>query len=125
MSYTNVSIQLISPASGDLLHKSSIMSGIFEFPFNLFPQRVGTFIALYALEAWEMFPFNLFPQRVGTDAFLDVLEIEDIEFPFNLFPQRVGTQVNIMATVLTDLAFPFNLFPQRVGTSITADHDPW
>ena len=67
-----VSIQLISPASGDcavgvLLSKEDRKS---LFPFNLFPQRVGTKYlgkGYFAEEFLLEFPFNLFPQRVGTE----------------------------------------------------------
>ena len=61
-----VSIQLVSPASGDIELVSSIEEDADEFPFNWFPQRVGTTGGNKCSVVTEMFPFNWFPQRVGT-----------------------------------------------------------
>ena len=41
-------------------------------------------------DCWAMFPFNWFPQRVGTQLFMMRL-LQLMMFPFNWFPQRVGT----------------------------------
>ena len=87
-----VSIQLVSPASGDYIYRISIKTGLFGFPFNWFPQRVGTAqaVAVVAL-ASRLFPFNWFPQRVGTVAEMMRARFTPEVFPFNWFPQRVGT----------------------------------
>ena len=137
-----VSIQLISPASRDWRvwqqHDRND-----SFPFNLFPQRVGT--SDYYSCKWlyaAPFPFNLFPQRVGTtgwrlftggmlgvsiqlispasgDTAIRLLKDDSSSrFPFNLFPQRVGTLDSLFNLEVSYSEFPFNLFPQRVGTFV-------
>ena len=90
------------------------------FPFNWFPQRVGTHEDQRGvlLRPQSRFPFNWFPQRVGT-LMADFERYKyETEFPFNWFPQRVGTDSYRGACKLDVLRFPFNWFPQRVGTTL-------
>ena len=63
-----VSIQLVSPASGDMRKLAEMMENPVEFPFNWFPQRVGTSFPIPTAPTFlcGRFPFNWFPQRVGT-----------------------------------------------------------
>ena len=86
-----------------------------------------------------VFPFNLFPQRVGTDGY-DSSTIETIRFHSTYFPSEWGHLTTIPVNGSMPLRFhstyfpsewgllaedcllaecwefPFNLFPQRVGT---------
>ena len=88
-----VSIQLVSPASGDACQRDG-MRHLVWFPFNWFPQRVGTLRGLIeASPAVPTFPFNWFPQRVGTPTAPTSTAWRPPSFPFNWFPQRVGTSL--------------------------------
>ena len=134
-----VSIQLVSPASGDGSLKHAEASSR-TFPFNWFPQRVGTWTRLLLIQrfkgfhsigfpsewglvcnksltgALQRFPFNWFPQRVGTDLnWVTALGGYYNRFHSIGFPSEWGLQALMSPPTLT-LLFPFNWFPQRVGT---------
>ncbi len=116
------------------------------FPFNQFPQRVGSPIVYsYYPEVYVIVPVSIqlvSPASGEKQLFIDILETEVYsKFPFNQFPQRVGrfceNQIakaicfhsisfpsewgvrgdvtNPPTKKLRRLAFPFNQFPQRVG----------
>ena len=62
-----------------------------EFPFNWFPQRVGTLAACgYAGDRGVLFPFNWFPQRVGTDFVQPYQEQRKYGFHLIGFPSEWG-----------------------------------
>ena len=62
-----VSIQLLSPTSGELLAEINDTLESVVFPFNCFPQRVGRQTSATHVDIdTRMFPFNCFPQRVGS-----------------------------------------------------------
>ena len=87
-----VSIQLVSPASGELTpiqNRGAAIAGI-RFPFNWFPQRVGRVYDKAVKDRKTGFPFNWFPQRVGSSRILAAAIARFQMFPFNWFLQRVG-----------------------------------
>jgi len=114
-----VSIQLVSPASGDLFNFCLFWPCLFCFHSIGVPSEWGPTIAatMQKLDPDAEFPFNWCPQRVGTQhppllqkRFISVsiqlvspasgdgqgasggLKSNPSEFPFNWCPQRVGTQ---------------------------------
>ena len=92
-SATEVSIQLVSPASGDSGHETeSIWSPAMSFHSIGIPSEWGSEFCRGPMgHLSSRFPFNWYPQRVGivsrtqTDRTL-------LLFPFNWYPQRVGIQ---------------------------------
>ena len=86
-----VSIQLVSPTSGDIDFYIPDYKIYIEFPFNWFPQRVGTEKMISeALEGVSRFPFNWFPQRVGTPLDQDVTRDICTRFHSIGFPNEWG-----------------------------------
>ena len=60
-----VSIQLVSPARGELPMLNEQQAIAFKFPFNWFPLREGNFLYDRLSEQGIPFPFNWFPLREG------------------------------------------------------------
>ncbi len=111
-----VSIQLLSPASGEAaVSKRASLLPKTSFHSITFPSEWGVWRATLANCSGVKFPFNYFPQRVGRLFQNRLNQVNaQIKFPFNYFPQRVG-RVRILSAELTFIRFPFNYFPQRVG----------
>ncbi len=135
-----VSIQLGSPASGDMGGTVKPVVTVVLFPFNWDPQRVGTAkgsilegrelpvsIQLGSPASgdsrWRVLKENtsmLVSIQLGSPASGDARVIAALAcncpFPFNWDPQRVGTEgAQWRGTGRVD-EFPFNWDPQRVGT---------
>jgi len=90
-SASKVSIQLVSPASGDFsIRSKDLLLENVVFPFNWCPQRVGTQGTKRITVLVYVFPFNWCPQRVGT-LMAPQWPTVKVVFPFNWCPQRVGT----------------------------------
>ena len=102
---------------------------LWMFPFNQFPQRVGSFVSNQPKLGtdYNLFPFNQFPQRVGrrcspsTPSTRQSFMMVMTWFPFNQFPQRVGRML-VSSTHILKIKFPFNQFPQRVGSQEEYDN---
>ena len=61
-----VSIQMLSPASGDLARRSRQLTAASRFPFKCFPQRVGTTVtARHVKLIGSCFHSNAFPSEWG------------------------------------------------------------
>ena len=63
----------------------------------------------------KQFPFNWFPQRVGTDLDLTHDDISNLNFHSIGFPSEWGHTKTLPCGTHVRM-FPFNWFPQRVGT---------
>ncbi len=83
-----VSIQLVSLASRDYLW-NWLMPIIFGFPFNQFPQRVGTVVMQTTSLKTTGFHSISFPSEWESKRRL-AEALADRKFPFNQFSQRVG-----------------------------------
>ena len=158
-----VSIQLVSPASGDqsrlmkefkyYLNFHSISfpnewgahavkihkkygSGAVAFPFNQFPQRVGS--AVYTVDGRDArrhgsLSIQLVSPTSGDEGLPDFRTFfKAPEFPFNQFPQRVGTIAKIQAFVKMSVSIqlvspasgessPQRLYPER-DSAIKSTH---
>jgi len=117
-SITSVSIQLISPASGDIAEVFYRAVDVLRFPFNWFPQRVGTLIQHFDQRQRNLVSIQLISPASG-----DYLEpykqmLKGDCFHSTDFPSEWGQDRVNMLMVIIHAAFPFNWFPQRVGTSM-------
>ena len=113
-----VSIQLVSPTSGEQREEEEDLSREEVFPFNWFPQRVGTFTpSSFALACSSRFPFNWFPQRVGTPTRHRVggKVLEIVRFHLIGFPSEWGH--GRRESVITKFQSGFHLigFPSEWG----------
>ena len=89
------------------------------FPFNQFPQRVGSKMncSQFFVLCMLLFPFNQFPQRVGSIKFSDQETFNSAQrFHSISFPNEWGELTLKELIRLHYLLFPFNQFPQRVGS---------
>ena len=92
-----VSIQLVSPASGEslkLVLKPPITCCFHSIGFP--SEWGGQEVEESESPSYPGFPFNWFPQRVGRhhDRLLrDRASVFSLKFPFNWFPQRVGRKI--------------------------------
>jgi hypothetical protein len=85
-----VSIQLVSPASGESWLTLTTSDCFVSIQF-VSPASGEVFLAWDRHYGKSEFPFNLFPQRVGRNLiYEDGAKVPKCRFPFNLFPQRVG-----------------------------------
>ena len=91
----NVSIQLVSPTSGE--YNSLVISPypaieFVMFPFNQFPQRVGRIWCCSGIKRFSTNRFHSisFPNEWGVDLESLIDTTQKVKFPFNQFPQRVG-----------------------------------
>ena len=107
---------MVSPASGDFT-LAMPAANIKWFPFNWFPQRVGTFLDFSRSPILNAvrFPFNWFPRRVGTNDLKQIAAYYSIGFHSIGFPSEWGQQFEQWLDSI-EVEFPFNWFPQRVGT---------
>ena len=88
----NVSIQLVSPASGDEIEASRVSHLNFRFHSIGIPSEWGLDPGSHLAIGRIMFPFNWYPQRVGIARLLGqgAGSRGAGKFPFNWYPQRVG-----------------------------------
>ena len=93
-----VSIQLVSPASGDrwvvvgYLCEGSVSIQLVSPASG--DGEVGTGAAN---EKAPQFPFNWYPQRVGIPRREEAVQRANRQFPFNWYPQRVGISDRALA----------------------------
>ena len=88
-----VSIQLVSPASGDVRNRrASVMMSRCFHSIGIPSEWGWTRDTMMEITA-EAFPFNWYPQRVGIRKLSANTPLEE-EFPFNWYPQRVGIRVH-------------------------------
>ena len=85
-----VSIQLVSPASGDGSGKSVLEMALLEFPFNWYPQRVGILPGTkWRPSQGASFHSIGIPSEWGFEISINEYGLPEA-FPFNWYPQRVG-----------------------------------
>ena len=134
-----VSIQLVSPASGDV-HAFLVSHEHESFPFNWFPQRVGTSSDLLHKSSFSYCFHSIgFPSEWGLNTLATTMSITrnvsiqlvspasgDLKtmrwasisaqrFHSIGFPSEWGLHT-WMLNIRKPYSFPFNWFPQRVGT---------
>ena len=106
---------MVSPASGDVL--CFILAKMKRMSFHSigFPSEWGH---LFPKQYWFVpieFPFNWFPQRVGTLQESRMSKIKELGFHSIGFPSEWGLN-GCQCPIAPVSLFPFNWFPQRVGT---------
>ncbi len=135
-----VSIQLLSPASGEIqfpllplplfwgfhsitfpsewgdqYHYHSRDGGLVVFPFNYFPQRVGSLLIEEGRTSLtSRFPFNYFPQRVGS-CITHTIAHQDIWVSIQLLSPASGERVNTTNNEVDEACFHSITFPSEWG----------
>ena len=112
--FANVSIQLVSPASGDWECYLESGNWNLKFPFNWFPQRVGTVPSGSSVTSRKV-SIQLVSPASGDRHPMPRLRLSISSFHSIGFPSEWGLE-NAVAFDATLTKFPFNWFPQRVGT---------